>query len=51
MGYAHEPGGGGESVFFAFIRQRSWNEHEGAIRANQNSVGAIFPPFRMQNSA
>jgi hypothetical protein len=43
MGDAHEPSGGGESVFFIFISQRSWDEHERPIRADQKESGSHFP--------
>ena len=40
VGDAHEPGGGGKSVFFAFIRQRSRDEHKRTVRANQEKRGS-----------
>jgi hypothetical protein len=43
MGDAHEPGGGGESVLFIFIRQRSRDEHERPVRADQKKRGSHFP--------
>ena len=39
MGDAHKPGGGGESVFLIGIRQRSRDEHERPVRANQEKRG------------
>ena len=39
MGDAHEPGRGGEGVFFRFIRQRSRNEHDRAVGADQEKRG------------
>ena len=43
MGDAHKPGGVGESVFLVGINQRSRDEHERPIRANQKKRGRHLP--------
>lgn len=43
MGNAHKPGGGGEIVFLVGIHQRSRDEHERAVRADQKKCGRHFP--------
>jgi len=42
MGDAHKPGGVGESVFLVRIHQRSRDEHERPVRANQEKRGRHF---------
>lgn len=43
MGDAHEPGVGGESVLFIFIRQRRRDKHKRSVRPNQKKRGGHLP--------
>jgi hypothetical protein len=43
MGDAQETGGGGEVVFLVGVRQRSRDEHERPVSANQEKSGRHFP--------
>jgi len=42
FGDAQEPGVGGESVLFIFIRQRAGGEHDRSVCANQKKRGRHF---------
>ena len=43
MGDAHKPGGGGEGVFLVGVHQRSRDEHERPVSANQKKRGRHLP--------
>src|ERR1019366_2682854 len=43
MGDAHQPGGDGESVLLIGVHQRSRDEHERLVRANQEKRGRHLP--------